>query len=211
MSPKQNSIVASARTEWDHWGRSKWDLIIGQASIGHTDDEEKFANYVIEAYCSVGGGNPSADDIADDRYFWSAVGMSAIMKAAGFSKYEFPFAQTHSVWIRKFVAARRSGDQSALYWGFRIGEPGGAPNVGDIVAYSRVPGTTAAKAANLFDSSTTYPSHSDVVVATGPGYIDVIGCNVRDSVTLKRLPVATSGHISDTTHPWFAVLKLRAA
>jgi hypothetical protein len=106
---------------------------------------------------------------------------------------------------------RKADERSALYWGCRQGEPGGEPQVGDLVAYSRVPGTNAARAARLFHSTASYPSHSDLVVATGPGFIEVIGCNVRDSVTLKRLPTNAAGHIADAVHAWFAVLKLRAS
>ncbi|MBQ0945530.1 DUF2272 domain-containing protein [Ideonella sp. 4Y16] len=203
------SIVAAARSEWDHWGQSVWDLVDQRLSIQHTDDESAYAQYVIDHYCAVGGGHPSLHDVMDDRYYWSAVGMSAIMKAAGLTKARFPFAQAHSVWIRQFIAARKAQDSSALFWGYRVGEAGGAPQVGDLVAYSRVPGSNPAKAAKLFDATTSYPSHSDVVVATGPGYVEVIGCNVRDSVTLKRLPVDDAGHLRDPVHPWFAVLKLR--
>ena len=211
MTSLKHSIVLAARNEWDHWGRSSWDLIAKKATIGHTDDEESFARYVIDSYCSVGGGNPSVEDVSDDRYYWSAVGMSAIMKSAGLTKPLFPFAQAHSVWIRRFVAARQASENAALFWGYRIGEAGGAPEVGDLVPYSRVPGISPSKAAKLFDSKSNYPSHSDVVVDIGPGFIEVIGCNVKDSVTLKRLPVSANGHISDSMHSWFAVLKLRAA
>ena len=119
------SIINAATAEWNLWGRSTWNVKTGAKSIGHTDDEAEFARLVIERYCSVGGGNPTIDDIADDQFFWSAVGISAAMKAAGFTKAEFPFAQSHSKFIRHFVAARKSSSLQARYWGFRLNEPGG--------------------------------------------------------------------------------------
>lgn len=207
----RNSIIDAARTEWNHWGKSFWDLESKDISIAHKDDEVQFAKYVVENYCAVGGGNPSIEDICDDRYYWSAVGMSFIMKQSGLNKQQFPFAQAHSVWIRKFVEARKKSDAAAIYWAFRPGEVGAELQVGDLIAYSRVPGTNIAKAAKLFDRTSSYPSHTDVVVAAQAGSVDVIGCNVRDSVTLKRLPVNAAGHIMDTSHAWFAVLKLRVA
>ncbi len=158
----------------------------------------------------MGGGNPSIEDIQDDRYFWSAVGMSAIMKQAGFTRAEFPFAQAHSVFIRQFVAARKLGDADSAYWGFRQGEAGGQPDVDDIVAYGRGRGMTTKRAAALFDRKTSYESHSDVVVARRQGEIDVIGANVLDSVTKKTLRLDAGGHIRDTAHHWFAVLKFRS-
>jgi hypothetical protein len=68
---------------------------------------------------------------------------------------------------------------------------------------------TQAKAHALFDSTRSYESHSDVVVAGRDREIDVIGCNVLDSVTRKTLRVDANGHIHDDQHFWFAVLKRR--
>ncbi|HEX8149852.1 MAG TPA: DUF2272 domain-containing protein [Pyrinomonadaceae bacterium] len=202
-------IVDSAKREWVHWGESTWNLRTDETHIGHTDDEVAFATYVLTNYCAVGGGSPTLVEIKDDRYFWSAVGMSAIMSGAGFKKSEFPFAQSHSVFIRHFIKARRAGTQSAAFWGFRTGEDGGQPEVGDIVAYARGNNMTPAKAAALFDRTTPYESHSDVVVAKRAKEIDVIGANVLDSVTKKTLRLDAQGNIQDDKHFWFAVLKCR--
>jgi hypothetical protein len=209
MRPSIQSILQSAEREWRHWGKSAWDLPGNIKTIVHTDDEEHFAQYVIDAYCSVGGGSPSLIDIQDDRYYWSAVGMSAMMSGAGFSRQQFPFSQSHSVFIRHFIAARRAGDRRAAYWGYRVGEPGGKPEPGDLVAYARGKNMTAEKAATLFDSTRPYESHSDVVVAKRDRRVDVIGCNVLDSVTKKTLRIDSQGHIKDDQHFWFAVLKRR--
>lgn len=203
------SVVSSAVKEWEHWGKSTWDVAMKTRKIAHTDDEVDFAKYVLADYCSVGGGSPSLMDISDDRYYWSAVGMSAIMKQAGFTRKEFPFAQAHSVYLRRFIAARKSADVGAAFWGFRLNESGGEPNVGDLVAYARGKGMTAAKAEKLFDTTSTYDSHTDVVVAARAGEIDVIGCNVLDSVTKKTLKLNAAGHIDDNVHFWFATLKRR--
>lgn len=210
MPATLGSILASADTEWQHWGRSVWDVPAKVAAIKHRDDEPAFAQYVIDKYCSVGGGKPTLADIQDDRYYWSAVGMSAIMKNSGYSKSEFPFAESHSKFIRHFVAARKAG-ASAAYWGFRLNEVGGEPEPGDIVAYARGKKMTQAKALTLFDATSSYESHTDVVVAKQAGRIEVIGCNVRDSVTRKFLKLGPNGHIQDDQHFWFAVLKRHEA
>jgi hypothetical protein len=207
MPATAQSILNAARVEWEFWGKSTWNLVKSTKAIQHTDDEIQYAQYVVDKYCFVGGGSPSLSDIADDRYYWSAVGMSAIMKNAGYTKNEFPFAQSHSRFIRKFVAARKSGDLSAPYWGYRFNEVGGEPEPGDIVAYARTKGITATGAAKLFDATSSYDSHTDVVVAKRKGEIDVIGCNVLDSVTKKTLRINSQGHIEDSSHFWFATLK----
>lgn len=209
MPATSQSMVAAAEKEWEFWGRSTWNLRTGKKSIGHTDDEDDFARHVLVHYCSVGGGSPSIAEIQGDVYFWSAVGISAIMQRAGFTKQEFPFAQSHSVFIRRFTKARRDTDIQAAFWGFRQGEAGGQPEVGDLVGDARGTGMTAKKAAGFFDTTTGYSSHSDVVVAKRDKEIDVIGANVLDSVTRKTLELDAHGHIKDKVHHWFVVLKRR--
>jgi hypothetical protein len=203
------ALVQAARREWNHWGQSTWNVPTGQFTLGHRDDDPVLAQYVIDNYCSVGGGSPTVLEIQDDAFAWSAVGMSAIVKSAGYTKAEFPFSIRHSTWIRRFVRARKEADASAAFWGYRQGEAGGEPAVGDLVAYARGPGMNAAKAAALFDANHSYASHTDLVVARNATSIEVIGANVRDSVTLKRLRLHPTGHIDDSKHHWFAVLKRR--
>jgi len=203
------SIIDAATHEWEHWGETTWNLITGAKQIGHTDDEEEFAQYVIDHYCAVGGGNPSLDDIADDRYAWSAVCISAIMAAAGHTSAEFPFAQSHSVYIRRFVKARNDNDTGAAYWGRRVTEAAATPQPGDLIGYARGDNMTFEKAQTFFDKTTSYMSHTDIVVAQRASEIDVIGGNVRDSVTKKTIPLTASGLVADRSHPWFVVLRRR--
>ena len=207
MAASVQTILDAANAEWKHWGQSTWDLVRGKRKIGHRDDEDPFARYVIANYCAVGGGSPSVAAIQDDQFAWSAVGMSFIMDSAGFGKKEFPFSVRHSTFIRHFVKARKNQDATAPYWGFQFGEPNAGPEIGDLVAYARGTNMTQKKALALFDSSSSYQSHTDVVVDKRPGEIDVIGCNVMDSVTMKTLKLGPDGHIADPQHFWFAVLK----
>jgi hypothetical protein len=208
MAKTVNDLLDSAANEWDYWGQSTWNLSTGAKAVGHTDDEHDFAQYVIDHYNAVGGGDPSVNDIANDLYFWSAVGMSAIYKGAGFEKTEFPFAQAHSKWIKKFIKARKD-NVPALYHGFRILEAEAMPDVGDMVGYTYASGITFAQAQAYFDKTGSYPSHTDVVVARRTGEIDVIGANVLDSVTKKTVKLTAAGLIADRSHKWFVVLKRR--
>jgi hypothetical protein len=202
-------ILESANSEWQHWGKSTWNVAKKEAKIGRKDNDPIFAQYVIDKYCSVAGGNPTLLDIQNDDYAWSAVGMSAIMKNAGYTKNEFKFAQSHSTFIREFVKARLTEDKTATFWAYRLNEDGGAPAVGDIVGYVRGQGLTHEKAQKYYDSQGSYKSHTDVVVAVRPTEIDVIGANVLDSVTKKTLPINAAGHIIDQNHFWFVTLKRR--
>ena len=210
MAKTVKDILEIAAAEWEHWGKSTWNLKSDATNIGHTDDELKFAQYVIDNYNKAGGGSPSLTDIQNDHYYWSAVGMSFVFKKAGFLKTEFPFAEAHSVWIRRFIKARRDKDSSALYWGFRLSEAAAAPDVGDIIGYTYAKNTSFEDAQTYFDKTGSYASHTDVVVAKRGAEIDVIGFNVLDSVTKKTVPLTSAGLIADRKHKWFVVLKRKA-
>lgn len=199
-------IIAAVNHEWNHWGNSTWNLITGNINIAHKDDDRNFAKYVIANYNKVGGGSPSELDIMNDHYFWSAVGISFVFHAAGFSKSEFPIAQAHSVWIRKFIAAKKANDPTALYHGYKLHDPQATPDVGDLVGYTYAK-VSHQQAQAYYDKTGSYPSHTDIVVARREREIDVIGFNVLDSVTKKTIGLTPSGHIDDNDHKWFVVLK----
>jgi hypothetical protein len=211
MPATTDSIVAAATREWEHRGKSTWNRITGAVDIAHTDDERDFARYIIDTYNAVAGGTPTIAELSNDDYAWSAVGMSTFMANAGYTPAEFPRAQSHSTFIRKFIRARRQNDQDATYWGYRLTEREAKPGVGDLVGYARHPTRrlTVATAAPFFDKTTGYESHTDVAVAVRQGEIDVIGANVLDSVTKKTLAIDARGFLADTAHPWFVVLKRR--
>lgn len=201
-------ILAAVNQEWNHWGRSTWDVINDKIHIIHKDDEKTYAQYVIANYNKVGGGSPTALDIMNDHYFWSAVGISFVFHKAGFSKSEFPFGQAHSVWIRKFIAAKKANDQTALYHGYRLKDPQATPDVGDLIGYTYAK-VSRQQAQAYYDKTGSYQSHTDIVVARHERKIDVIGFNVLDSVTKKTLALTPSGHIDDPDHKWFVVLKAK--
>ena len=207
MAKTVDDLLDPASHEWEHWGRSTWDLSVNPdvKNIEHTDDETTFAQHVIDVYASVVGASPSVNEIANDEYFWSAVGMSAIFKNAGFVKTEFPFSQRHSTWIKKFVKARKE-NKPAFYHAFRLSEANATPDVGDMVGYTYAD-VTFNEAQNFFDKTGNYPSHTDVVVAKRSGAIDVIGANVLNSVTKKTIPLTAAGLIADRSHKWFVVLR----
>lgn len=207
MAKTMNDVIDIATAEWVFWGKSTWNLSTKKKAIAHRDDDTAYADYVIANYNAAGGGSPTSNEISNDHYFWSAVGISYVFKKAGFAKKEFPFSEAHSAWIRKFVAARKDGDASALYHAYRLHEA--APDVGDMVGYTYAK-VSFEVAQTYYDKTGSYPSHTDIVVAKRPGEIDVIGFNVLDSVTKKTVPLDADGLISDRSHKWFVVLKRNA-
>jgi Uncharacterized protein conserved in bacteria (DUF2272) len=230
-------LVAAAMSEWHHWGESRWNVINGTVSHDHAiDDDDPFARYVIDTYLPPFYGQnpkwPTVEAIGQDAYPWSAVAISQFMARAGFRRKrlvsskasaaeyaawvassqpdEFPLSEAHSDYIRWSIRARKDRVQGAAYWGFRVDEAEAVPEVGDLVGYVRaVKGMTHTKALAWYDKTGGYTSHTDLVVAVRPGEVDVIGGNVRDSVTLKTLRTNAAGQMADQRHFWFVVMKLR--
>lgn len=237
--PTASKLSTSADKEWQHWGQCTWNCITGKRSSGHHDDDEsKFAKYVIGTYLPPFYKSPikwpTESTISNDDYAWSAVAISYFMMQAGFkrkpllpsghtdSQYaawvaasqpdEYPISQSHSDYIRWAIRARNDGIETAAYWGYRIDEDQAIPEVGDLIGYPRTDNLTKDKALKFFDRKSGYNSHTDLVVAKRSNEIDVIGGNVRDSVTKKTLPINAKGQVVEVDgHPffWFAVMKRR--
>jgi hypothetical protein len=86
-----------------------------------------------------------------------------------------------------------------------------APQPGDLVCASR--GPRVLRFADL--PAGRFTAHCDIVVASSPGGMDVIGGNVADAVTLKHVPLTDDGRLADARgrvidprYPWFVVLRL---
>lgn len=235
-NPSAADVVNAATKEWENWGKSTWNCITGKKSSGfHIDDEVKFAQYVVDTYLppffKAPIKWPSLTAISEDDYPWSAVAISYFFQQAGFAwksllpssataaEYrawvasstggEFPLSQGHSDFIRWSIRARNDKVNGAAYWGYRIDESVAVPEIGDLVGYPRAKVMTAKKALGFFEKTGSYDSHTDLVVAKRKGEIDVIGGNVRDSVTMKTLAINDKGLVIDKEHFWFVVMKKR--
>lgn len=146
---------------------------------------------------------------ADDGYAWSAAFVSYVMRIAG-AGASFPYSEDHSYYIdiaKEMALGETSG------WLITAERPSAyAPQLGDLICEGR------GRAASLtYDRLPVahFPGHCDIVVATAPGQISVVGGNVDHAVTMKHVPVtadgklATSdGQVLDTRYPWMVVLRV---
>lgn len=219
-NPSVEAVIGFALLEWEHWGKSTWNTISGEQNIASTEASPGFPEYVYDNYYKAVVQNPDPmkrgsmiERIAQresPHYAWSAVTISYIMKKAGYSKAQFQFSEGHSRYIRNAVAAKKGEDDSASFWGFRIGDA--APEVGDLVGYARKSsGTVSYEAGQAwYDKTGKYNSHADIVVAVRPAEIDVVGGNVANSVTKKTLSRdPDTGLLTDQSFAWFVVMKRR--
>lgn len=130
---------------------------------------------------------------------WSAAFISWLFKSSG-AKDKFPYASSHSVYIRQAVANRKSGMLSGGLIGYRKGEY--SPKVGDLICYPRQSGVS-------FDSDYTYMSHCDLVVDVDKksGKVITVGGNVSNSVSKTEYDIDQNGRV--TTPKVHAILRNR--
>jgi hypothetical protein len=143
----------------------------------------------------------------DGNYAWSAAFIDYVMRMAGAGR-RFPYSPTHADYIN---AARQNAAGSSAMAITAERPESYAPQRGDLICLSRT------RQPIRFDDLPTgrFPCHCDIVVATRPGVLDVIGGNVDDSVSLKRIPVTADGRLAgpdgtalDPDHPWFVVIRV---
>ncbi|MSP03466.1 MAG: DUF2272 domain-containing protein [Acetobacteraceae bacterium] len=150
----------------------------------------------------------------DGEFAWSAAFVSYVMRIAGAGS-AFPYSADHAFYIN---AAKRMTLGTDRGWLMTAERPEAyAPVPGDLICHGR------RQAATLrYDDLPTaglFPAHCDIVVDTSkPGKIGVIGGNIRDSVTLRQIPVTATGKLArpdgvvlDQDQTWFAVLRVRDA
>jgi hypothetical protein len=143
----------------------------------------------------------------EDAFAWSAAFVSYVMRIAGAGD-RFPYAISHATYIN---AARRMALDGSGEWLISAERPDAyAPRPSDLICNSRT-----IKPVRFDDlPRARFPSHCDIVVALEPGQIDVVGGNVAHSVTMKHVPVTTTGMLSgpggvvDARYAWFVVLRV---
>ncbi len=138
----------------------------------------------------------------DGKFAWSAAFVSYVMRMAG-AGGRLPYSGTHADYIN---AARLNPGRFAV-----TERPEAyAPQRGDLICLWR------GRPVRFEDlPAGRFASHCDIVVATRPGLLEVVGGNVENSVALRRIPVAPDGRlvgpdgrVVDPDHPWFVVLRV---
>ena len=190
-------IVAVATEEWEYFGKQEYDLTGKKIKDGKDETEEDYWQRVGLYWRDGTGKNLTGKN---DDYPWSAAFVSYVMRKAGAAQ-RFKYSAQHSVYIRTAIKAREQSAKAYGFWGFRLTER--APEVGDLICYSREAGIS-------YDTqSASYKSHCDIVVSKTATSIRVIGGNVGNSVSIKNLKIEANGLLADTNLKWFAVLENR--
>jgi hypothetical protein len=193
QTPHQKALDI-AHQEWLRFGQQSIDIDGKLVQKGGQEADEEYYQRVGDYWKDGVDRDLTGKDTHEP---WSAAFISWVMKEAGMGQ-RFSYSDWHATYIRNSILARRAEDPTFAFWGYRMNER--APKVGDLVGYARQGGIS-------YDyQPTVYSSHTDLVVAVRPGEIDVIGGNVKDSVSKKTLRTDAQGLLIDPHHRWFVVM-----
>lgn len=178
---RQKKSAVIANEEYNAWGK-------GSIKEGNTKTIQR-----LRDYWKKGAGVTNTDSWYINTA-WSAAFTSWVMRMAGYD--EFKRASSHSVYIRDSIINRKKNLP-----GFKGYKPNEVKvEVGDLVCYPRQSGVT-------YDTTGSYQSHCDIVVAVQDGVAATIGGNVSDSVSRTDVPLK-NGKIDLSKKPkYFVVVK----
>ena len=183
--------------EWKFFGCQTYDAEGKLVKRGYSEEDPavfKRVGYFWET------GTGLLLDGKDRDWPWSAAFISTVHEDAKVGP-QFFRSPAHARYIRDAILKKTAGIKDAAYWGHRTTER--APQVGDMVCYSRQSGVSYDR------QPLRYQSHADIVTAVRPGEIDVVGGNVGHSVSKKSVKTDENGLIVDENYNWFAVLEPR--
>lgn len=204
----KRSMISRATREWEFFGRQTVTLKGRKESIPNVgaweDDDSRYSGRVNAYWRAV--GKPRLYGV-DCRQPWSAAFMSWIMRGAGVSEGQFPRASAHWIYLSSMI-------QQASYSGRyfvprRVADY--SPNPGDLICAYR--GASRSAATSRYVSASELrgtPTHCDLVVAKSGGNLEVIGGNVRNSVSKVTLDLDGDGRLQPVPRrPWFLILENR--
>jgi hypothetical protein len=201
-------MIARATREWEFFGRQTVLMKGREESIPHVgawEDEDATYSGRVNAYWRA-VGKPGLYGM-DCRQPWSAAFMSWVLEGAGVPESQFRPAPAHWMYLTglieeasfpgRYFVPRRIGDYS--------------PEPGDLVcAYRgrhRPPGSGGYASAWGLRGS---PTHCDLVVSKNGRSLEVIGGNVRNSVSRVTLELDSKGRLQPVPRrPWFLVIQNR--
>lgn len=204
----KKAMISRATREWEFFGRQTVVFKGSEESIPHVgaweDDDARYSGRVNAYWQAV--GKPGLDGM-DCQQPWSAAFVSWIMQGSGVPESQFPRAPAHWIYLASLI------DQ-APYPGRwfvprRVAEY--SPNPGDLVCASRA-GSRPLMSAGYTSAGGVngVKAHCDLVVAKNGNSLEVIGGNVRNSVSRSTLELDAQGRLQAVPRrPWFLVLENR--
>ena len=208
MPAIRQAILSSAIREWEFFGRQTVILRSTEESIPHVgaweDDGGIYSSRVNAYWRAV--GKPGLDGM-DCQSPWSAAFISWVMKGAGVPEGQFPPAIAHWVYLARSIEA--ASEPGRWFVPRRVMDY--SPKPGDLVCASRGASRSSVRDGDISASQLQgLSSHCDLVVSRSGRTLDVIGGNVRNSVSRTTLELDGQGRLQILPRrPWFIILENR--
>ena len=204
----RQGLIARALREWQYFGGQTVVFKGTEESIPHVGDWEDDgfvqSDRVNVYWRSV--GKPRLDGM-DCRQPWSAAFMSYLMQSAGVPQSQFRPASAHWVYLASMI---EEADFPGRYFvPRRIGDY--SPEPGDLICAYRRPSHPDLSDGYVGVSDLPgMAGHCDLVVSKSGRSLNVIGGNVRNSVSRTTLELDADGLLQPVPRrPWFLVLQNR--
>jgi len=204
----KQAMISRAKREWEFFGRQTVIMKGSKESIPNVgfweDDGFRHSGRVNAYWRAV--GKPGLNGM-DCKQPWSAAFVSWIMRGAGVPETQFKRAPAH--WIYLARAIEEASYPGRYFVPRRVTDY--SPNPGDLIcAYrggSRPPSSGGYTSAYGLSGR---PTHCDLVVGKSGRSLEVIGGNVRNSVSKVTLELDGNGRLQRVPRrPWFLILENR--
>jgi hypothetical protein len=218
-------MLRIALAEWAEWGEVVAPADAGPAASGAESDPANFPRVLAywravpedegaiarnrALYAAALEGRAEGAALWQVPY-WSAAFISYVLGAAGVDTREFPPSAAHAHYVDALIRDALAFPATAPF--LPHGPAEYAPRPGDLLCADRSPAPIDHWTRRAADAGAFRPMHCDIVVATGPGFVDAIGGNVRDAVTRTRFAADESGYLLPRplgAPVWFAVFENR--
>jgi len=181
-TPFRRRSIRIAKEEFDTWGQGK-----------RKESESKMYPEIKKYWESI-GWNENQWDVSTA---WSSAFISYVMKKARADEDDFKFASRHSTYITNAIANKKENKKG--FKGYKLNEK--KVELGDLVCYARQGGVG-------YDTTGTYNSHCDLVIAIDGDNAIGVGGNVSNSVSETKIPLDENGFAKEGNRR-FVVIKTK--
>jgi hypothetical protein len=201
-------MISLAEREWEYFGRQTVVMKDKEESIPHVgaweDDDARYSGRVNTYWRAV--GKPGLYGV-NCRQPWSAAFMSWVVERAGVPESQFPRVPAHWVYLTRMI--EDAPLPGRYFVPRRIADYSPAP--GDLICAYR--GSARPSGSGGYASPRSLrslPAHCDLVVTKKGRTLEVIGGNVRNSVSKVTLELDSRGRLRPVPRrPWFLIIQNR--
>ncbi len=201
-------VVRIALAEWADWGGVLVEAGLPGSSTGAESEPANFPRVLAywravpkdegavernrPLYAAALSGTAEGAGLWREPY-WSAAFISFVMGAAGVDRREFPPSAAHSDYVDALIRDALAFPAAAPF--LPRGPFEAPPRPGDLLCADRGRAPITDWRQRAADHGRFRPMHCDIVVRAGAGLVEVVGGNVRDSVTLTRFLADGAGYL----------------